>query len=421
MKSRIYYGWWVVLSMIPANLVHAGAMFYIFGIFYDPLLEAFGWSRSQTATALSIYLVTVGLSAPAVGRLTDRFGPRRLIGTGAFVGGIVFFLISRVTSLWQFYLFYFIQGFAFAACGLVPVSTALANWFDKKRGTAIGIAMTGISLGAFTITPAGGFVIQHFGWQSTYVFLALVSWVLVLPPVLFVMRDRPEQMGLLPDGLDPGQAVLNASADAGDAPAQSQRSVNWTPGQAARVPHFWLISFSYLVIHLSFGSVLTHQIVYLTDQGIAMASAAAALGLTGGIGGGGKVFFGYLTDRFSPRLIAPLCAALQAIGIAILLFTHSMPLVWVFAVVFGFCMGGHAAVIPVVVGYLFGVGSFGTIYGIVSIFAAMGVAIAPVLAGMAYETLGNYFLIFSGCIAASIASAILLLWSITGITRKWKT
>jgi len=153
MKSKIYYGWWVVSSMIPANLIHAGAMFYVFGIFYDPLLKEFGWTRSQVAAALSIYLVTVGLSGPVVGRLTDRFGPRKLIGIGALLGGIVFALLSRISSLWQFYFLYFLQGITFAGCGLVPVNTSLASWFIKKRGTAIGVAMAGVSLGAITVTP----------------------------------------------------------------------------------------------------------------------------------------------------------------------------------------------------------------------------------------------------------------------------
>ncbi|MBW2201625.1 MAG: MFS transporter [Deltaproteobacteria bacterium] len=418
MKSKIYYGWWVVLSMIPANLVHAGAMFYIFGIFYDPLLTAFGWNRSQVATALSIYLVTVGFSAPVAGRLTDRFGPRKLIGIGAFIGGIAFFFISRITSLWEFYFLYFIQGLAFAGCGLVPVTTALANWFDKKRGTAIGIAMTGISLGAITITPVGGLVLENFGWQTTYLFLALISWILVLPPVIFVMRDRPEQMGLFPDGMEPQSNLIDETGNTVDRIEDKITDKSWKPGQAIRSVHFWLISMSYLIIHISFGAILTHQIVYLTDKGISMASAAVALALTGGIGGAGKLFFGYISDKSSPRLIAPLCAALQAIGIVLLLLTNSMAMVWVSAVVFGFCMGGHAAIIPVVVGYIFGVGSFGAIYGMISIFSAMGIAIAPILAGVAYETLGNYFLIFSGCILASVFAAILLFWSIASISEK---
>jgi MFS family permease len=178
-----------------------------------------------------------------------------------------------------------------------------------------------------------------------------------------------------------------------------------------------MICFSYLVIHIAFGSVLTHQIVYLTDRGIAITAAAAILGLTGGIGGAGKLFFGYISDKSSPKIVAPLCAALQAIGIVILLFTKSMFMVWIFAIVFGFCMGGHAAIIPVVVGNLFGLGSFGTIYGIVGMCAAMGASLGPILAGIAFVTFGNYYLVFSGCIAASLGAALLLYWSIASILR----
>lgn len=403
--------------MIPANLVHAGAMFYIFGIFYDPLFNTFGWSRSQVAVALSIYLVAVGFSGPIAGRLTDRFGPRKLIGYGALAGGIIFLLTSRVTALWQFYVLYFFQGLAFAGCGLVPVNTALANWFNKKRGTAIGVAMTGISLGAITIVPLGGIVMERYGWQSTYIFLSVVTWVLVLPAVLFIMRDNPKQMGLLPDGKTPDMVVENGSDDQMESTVENLLDNSWTLSQAARSGYFWMAILSYMMVHIAFCSVLTHQIVYLTDIGISMASAAAALGLTGGIGGLGKLFFGYASDKSSIKLIAPLCAILTSIGIILLLMTKTTAMVWVFVVVFGFCMGGHAAIVPVVVGRLFGLSSYGTIYGIFSMFIASGVAAAPLIAGMAYEMLGNYFLIFSLCVLMLILGAIFLFWSIVSIMK----
>jgi sugar phosphate permease len=413
MKRKIYYGWWVVISMMPAALIQSGAMFYIFGIFYDPFLKEFGWSRSEVSVALSIYLLTYGFASPVVGRLTDRFGPRRLIGIGAVAGGLAFMILGRATALWQIYALYFFQGLAFSGCGLIPINTALANWFHRKRGTAMGIAMTGISLGALIITPLGGMILAHFGWRSTYLFLGLLTWGLVPPLVLFVMRDRPEQKGLLPDGRIPESG---SPADSGKPPGRDSKEIpdfSWTPTQAVRSLHFWMIGLSYLIIHIAFCSVLTHEIVYLTDKGISVAVAAAALGLTGGAGGAGKLFFGYFSDKLSPRIIAPLCAALQVIGMALLLMTHSNAMVWVSAVVFGFCMGGHAAVIPVVVAYVFGVGSFGAIYGGISMGASMGTAIAPVLAGIAYETLGNYTVLFSGCILASLVAAGLLYWAVS--------
>jgi sugar phosphate permease len=408
MKSKIYYGWWVVVSMMPAALIQSGAMFYSFGIFYDPFLKEFGWSRSEVSLALSIYLLTYALSSPVVGRLTDRFGPRRLIGTGAVVGGLAFMLLGRTTALWQIYALYFIQGLAFSGCGLIPVNTALVNWFRLKRGTAMGIAMTGISLGAIIITPLGSMILTNHGWRAAYLFLGFLTWGLVLPPVLFVMKDRPEQMGLFPDGRTPETGASHDFRNSSTPGPSAISDISMTPGQALRSIHFWMISLSYLIIHIAFCSILTHEIVFLTDKGISVAVAAAGLGLTGGAGGAGKLFFGYFSDKSSPRIIAPLCAALQAIGMVFLLFTHSNTMVWVSAVIFGFCMGGHAAVIPLVVGYVFGVGSFGAIYGGISMGASIGTAMAPLLAGFAYETLGNYTILFLGCIIASLGSAVLL-------------
>lgn len=410
MKNKVFYGWWVVLSVIPATLVHAGALFYIFGIFYQPLMHEFGWSRATVAAALTIYLLSVGFCGPLIGKLADRFGPKKLIGYGAFFGGILFILLSRIDTLWQFYGLYFLHGIAFAGCGNVPVNTALTNWFDKKRGRAIGIAMAGVSLGAIIITPAGGFVLEHFGWRNTYLFLALISWVLVLPPLLWIMKDKPQELGLLPDGAPP--AADNSTTKAWvPTIGQETPAKPWTLGTAARTAPFWLICLAYFFIYLPIGSVLGHQIVYLTDMGITMASAAAALGITGGMGGVGKIVFGLLSDRFSPKQVTVLCAVLQGVGIILLLNAESMPLVWVYAVFFGFCMGGHLALQPLIVGHFFGIQSFGLLYGIVSMAGALGTSSGPVIAGMAFDIFGTYQGVFTGCVVLSWMAAIAIFCS----------
>ncbi len=411
LKKKIFYGWWVVASVMPATLIHAGALFYVFGIFYQPLLNEFGWSRGKVGAALTIYLLSVGFCGPLIGKLTDRFGPKQLIGWGAFFGGIIFILLSRTQALWQFYGLYFMHGIAFAGCGNVPVNTALTNWFEKKRGKAIGIAMAGVSLGAILITPAGGYVLERFGWRTAYIFLAVITWVLVLPPIAFIMKNKPREMGLLPDGTPAATSQPESQGLSGASAVAAPAFRQWTLGALSRTLPFWLICLAYLFIYIPIGSVLGHQIVYLTDMGISRASAAAALGITGGMGGVGKIVFGLLSDKFSPKQVTIICAVMQGVGILILLFAHAMPLVWVYAVFFGFCMGGHLALQPLMVGHFFGIGSFGTIYGIVGMAGAFGSAAGPVLAGMAFDLFGTYQGIFTGCIGLSFMAAIAVYFS----------
>jgi sugar phosphate permease len=406
LKRKIFYGWWVVASVMPSRLIQAGALFYIFGIFYKPLLNEFGWSRGKVATALTIYLLSVGLFGSLIGKLTDLFGAKKLIGWGAFFGGILFFLLSRINTLRQFYLLYFLHGIAFSCCGNVPVNTALTNWFERRRGSAIGIAMAGVSLGAIIITPTGGFILEHFGWRNTYIYLALITWLLVLPPTIFVMKNKPQDMGLLPDGEIPSDIIYKNGIPSKMPTIERSPMYPWTLGEILRIGPFWLICIAYVLLYIAIGAVLGHQIVYLTDMGISMATAAAALGATGGMGGIGKIVFGVLSDKFSPKKVTVICAVAQGVGIILLLCAKSMPLVWLYAIFFGFCMGGHLALQPIIVAYFFGVGSFGTIYGIVLMAGAIGSALGPMVAGACFDLFGTYNGIFAACVFSSFLAAV---------------
>jgi MFS family permease len=407
-EKKVFYGWWNVAAMFPAMLVHAGAAFYVFGIFYKPLFTEFGWNRVQVAGAITIYLVTVGLSAPLIGRLADLYRPKKVIITGTVTAGIAFALLSRIDALWQFYFLYLVLGLSFSACGAVPVNTAITNWFTRKRGMAIGIAMAGVSLGAFTITPAGAYILAWAGWRVTYLFLAVVTVVLVVPPMLFAMRNTPQELGLLPDGDIPGSAISNPAAT-GHNPIPHETGADWTLRTASRTAVFWLICLSFYLIYFGIGAVLQHQIMFLTDMGIPLTAAAFALGVTGLIGGLGKIVIGLICDRFSAKHVTAFCFALQALGILILLFAKSMTVVWIFAVVFGFSMGGQLALQPIMVGYFFGLRSFGTIYGIVLMAGAVGTATGPILAAMIYNAAGSYFYAFSSCVAAALVASIMVI------------
>ncbi|MFC1895529.1 MFS transporter [Thermodesulfobacteriota bacterium] len=406
MRKKMFYGWWVIMSLMPTNLVHAGALFYVFGVFYRPLLEEFGWTRAEVGGGLTIFMLTLGLSSPVIGKITDRFGSRKVIISGALIGGTIFLLLSRIHALWQFYALYFAHGLAFCACGVVPVITAITNWFEKRRGLATGIAMAGISLGAFTVTPVGGFVLMHYGWRATYVFLGLLAWILVIPPVLLVARNKPQDMGLLPNGADSDSSGSRTSPTSEDGFEETYVPLNL--GQLARTAPFWFLNIAFFFVYIGIGSVLGHQIAFLTDMGIPITKAAVALGVTGGIGGLGKISFGLFSDRFSPRRVAPINFMLQGVGILILLYAKSMPLVWVYAVVFGFSMGGQLALAPLLIVEFFGIGSFGTLYGVISLASAIGAAMGPVLGGLAYDLLGSYFNAFLGCVAACVVASVLI-------------
>jgi MFS family permease len=351
--------------------------------------------------------LTVGLSSPLVGKLTDLYGPKNVVLAGAAAAACVFALLSRIDALWQFYGLYFLLGLSFAACGGVPVNTAISGWFTKRRGLAVGIAMAGVSLGAFVITPAGAYIMGGFGWRATYLFLAVVTFALAVPPVVFLMKDTPQEVGLLPEGVDgPVDAAGLNNGKAGTAGAVA--GPEWTLGMASKTGAFWMIAAAFFLIYFGIGAVLQHQINFLGDMGISLTAAAVALGVTGGIGGFGKISFGLICDMFSTKSVTVFCFTLQALGIILLLFAKSMAMVWIFVVVFGFAMGGQLCLQPLIVGHFFGLRSFGTIYGVILMAGAIGTATGPILAALAYAAAGSYYGAFAGCVATSLLASALI-------------
>jgi sugar phosphate permease len=408
MKPKLFYGWWVILALLPACLVHSGAPFYVFGIFYKPFIEEFGWSRAEIALTMTIYLLTMGLSSPVIGKLTDIFSPRKMIIAGAVVGGIGFILVSKVTALWQLYVLYFIIGWAYSACGAIPVSAVVARWFVDKRGLALGIAVAGISLGGFIIAPTGAFFMEAFGWRPTFLFLAATSFIVVIPPTLLIVRNTPQEMGLSPYGEPPQPASASADQAARATPFTMEPEGHWSLADAVKTPTFWLICLAFCLVYLGVGTVLQHQIMHLSDMGVPLTAAAVALGLTGAVGATGKIALGFICDKIAAKYAAVFCFALQALGILFLFFATSMPLIWVFVFIFGFAMGGQYALQPLVTVYFFGLRSFATIYGIVYMSSALGSALGPLAAAYVYDVTGTYRVAFAVCVGAGLLASLII-------------
>lgn len=408
MKKKIFYGWWILAAILPACVVHAGAPFYAFTIFYKPFALEFGWTRSEAALAITIFMLTMGMTSPLIGKLTERFGPKTVILAGAVAGGICFLLASKINSLWQLYLLYFAIGWSYSACGAIPVNAIVARWFSEKRGLAIGIAVAGISLGGFIIAPASAYILTTFDWRITYIFLGLTSFVLVIPPLLLVVKNSPQEMGLSPYVIkSPVNDIKNPHKQTDETPACHEK--NWTVAEALRTSVFWIICAAVFMIYIGIGSVLQHKINYLNDMGISITAAALALGLTGAIGALGKIAFGFICDRFPAKYVAACCFATQGLGIILLIFADSMPMIWLFVLIFGFSMGGQYALQPLVTIYFFGLRSYATIYGLVYMSSAIGASLGPPLTAFAYDLYGNYIYAFAVCAIAAMVASLLIL------------
>jgi sugar phosphate permease len=386
-----FYGVWIVAGCFVLLFLFAGAGFYSFSIFIEPLESEFGWSRSAISFAMSLYMILHGVTGPFVGHAVETHGPKKVMTLFALLSGAAFILVSFTASLWSFYLAYVLLSLATTGIGFIPVSSVLARWFVRRRGTAIGFAMVGISAGGLVMAPVVAFIISHFGWRTAFVFLGLLVWILALPVTLFVMKGNPAEIGLLPDGDEPGSgAAGEPHAPADHAASPSAAEEGWPLRAAVRTRAFFWIATTFFLGPVAQMGMLQHQVPLIVEAGISQAAAATALGLTAGLGGLGKLCFGRISEVLPFRYAIVLCFGLQALGVFVLFNAESIAMVWIYVAIFGFSMGGVIVLLPLVVAHFFGLTAFGVIMGTLSLILALGNASGALISGLIHDLFGSY-------------------------------
>ena len=248
-RRKIFYGWWIVLSSAIVNLIAGGTVYYGSTVFFNPIRSTFGWSAAVTSVAFSLRGLETGLLDPIVGFLVDRVGPRKLMFLGWSITGLGFILMSRINSLWAFY-----GSFILLATGLcfgtsVVTSTAIANWFTRKRSRAIAFQYAGIGASGLLV-PLLALLIVQFGWRETLVFVGIAAWVIGIP-LSSLMRHKPGQYGYLPDGetkppINEPTNVPNRHSSSEIAEQDSGSAASeFTAKTALRTRVFWLIAFTF--------------------------------------------------------------------------------------------------------------------------------------------------------------------------------
>lgn len=399
-NARIFYGWYIVAACFALCFLFAGAGFYSFSIFIRPIENEFGWDRSQIALTMSIYLIVGGLAGPPLGQLIQKYGPKRVMNICAIGAGACFMLVSLTRSLWYFYTTYALLAVTVCGIGVVPISSLLSNWFERRRGTALGVAMVGISAGGLLLAPAVGLITAIYGWKFSFLIMGLLVWAVALPAINLVIKDRPADMGLQPDGRP---HTSTASADC----ATRIGIKGWDAPAVFQSRSFWCIFIAFWLAPMAQMGVLQHQVPLLMDTGASEAAAALALGVTAGIGGLGKLGFGRISESWPFRYVMLLCFGLQALALFLLLTTHGPIMVWVYAVTFGFGMGGIVVLMPMVVGHYYGLRAYGVILGVLWVGNSIGGAMGTYLSGLIYDHLGDYqyaLFIFLAAYLISIAA-----------------
>ena len=378
-----------------------------FGIFIKTIQEAMGWGRAQIVAAFTIYVLIQGLFSPFIGRFVETIGARRIICAGSFIAMAGFLILSRMNSLGLFYLGYILVGIGFTAAGPFTASYVVSHWFAAKRGRAIGIMSMGIGCGSVTAPPLVALLlIPHLGWSNAYVFLAVVNAAIIVPLSIFVVRSKPADLGLFPDGVKPS-ADPGHRADNHSAAARPSTQESLTLRMALSTAAFWFIGLSLFLNHTHLGvnvSVYPH----LRDMSFSAGIAASVISTQGMMVFLGMFFFGWICDKIKAQYASAIGLGLVATGIAILITVGPGSPKWylfLYAVIMGFGVGSWMPTMSMLTSSIFGIASYGAIFGVVSMFQCLGGATGPLLAGYIYDRTHIYrwaFLI----ILAMVISAI---------------
>ena len=377
-NATLFLGWRMVAVAFLVDFIAVGFFFYSYGIFFKAIAVEFGDSRFGVSIGVTVTQGVGALLAPFIGRALDRFPLKNVMACGAISMGTGFGLLGLVQTPLQFYLVLGVfVGFGAGAMGQLATSKLVSNWFVLKRGSALGIAATGISVSGVIMPAISAWIIATFGWREAFMTYGLITFLVVVPVVLRLVISRPEDVGLLPDG-----ATEKDSLPPPKPPLRTRDFLSQ--------PNFWVLL---TVIGLLFciqSATLIHMVPKLTDSGLSLVAASGIASATAGFGIMGKLIFGALVDRWDVRHALWLGIGFQFVGQLMMVFMEGHLAFLIGACFFGFGMGGVVPMQGAVVGAAFGRESFGRVLGAMRPpMAVLHLAGTP-FAGWVYDVTGSY-------------------------------
>lgn len=395
MPRRPFYGWYLVVGLGVTTIVSYGISQYLFGVLLVPIQKDLHWSRATISGAFSLGLVLSGFLGLLVGRLVDRYGARTLMSAGSILGALSLFLLSRVTEVWQFYLLWAgLLGVAMALTLYSVTFVIVANWFQRRRGTAMAVLTVIGGLSSPIYIPFAGLLVARLGWRSALLVLGATALLVALPIHALLVRRRPEDIGLLPDG--------DSMPEGHDAESISGHSLR----EAFRRPAFWTLMTAGALSSAAYSVLLAHVVAYLIGRGYDQVLAAGVLGLAGLASLPGRFIFNVVSDRFGPQPLLGLCLLFQGLSVLILMAAGPFPFLLAFIVVYGSAFGAISPLRASVLADHFGRVAYGVISSVVALPSGIFAGIGPFLAGLLYDVYGDYRLAFSLTTAAFLGASL---------------
>jgi MFS family permease len=394
----VYYGWVLIVTLGITETISWGVLYYAFTVYLAPMQAELGWSRGEITGAFSLAVLLAGLAAIPVGRWLDRHGPRLLMSVGSIVATLLVVGWSRVSTVPQLYVLWAAIGLTMSATLYDPAFATASRWFERRRVQALTVITLMAGFASTIFIPLSAALVQRQGWRDSLLTLALILAVGTIVPHVILLRRRPQDLGLHPDG-----APSAVDAD------HQRRRVDMAAGQAVRHASFRWLTAAFWLATIATAAVGIHLLPYLQDRGYDAAFAAAVVGSLGAMQVVARLTLAPFGNRLSPRVLGVGVLALQPLALIILLLVRSTPGLLVFVLLFGAQRGLSTLVRPALVADLYGAARFASIAGVLTFSLALAQAVAPFGAGAAYDALHSYEPIFWGLTIVSAIAVLALL------------
>ncbi len=405
LPKRLFYGWYVAIACGVLMFVGVGVGYYGLPIFLKPLKDGHGWSTAEVSLAPAIYFCVAGATAAFVGPLIDRRGPMLFMLTGMIVNGVSGAAIGLVDELWQLYAVYFVFAVAYGFSSGVAVNAIMTRWFIRKRALAMSVSSTGVSLGGVVIAPVASYLIGLGGLELATPILGSIVILAGLPVVLLVLAWDPKSMGLKPDGDERPIPVRNVQLSA----ANQLRP--WSRSQAMHTLSFWALLIAFLLVLVAQTGYIIHQVSFLQERLGSRSEAAFTISVTAAGSIIARLVVGIFADNVDRRLLTFGLFVVQGTCVLLIIHTENILATWALTLVFGFTIGNVYMMQSLLVGEIFGMVSFGSIYGLISAAGQIGSGIGPIGIGLLHDQGGGYSVPFTVTALITYVAAVVVLFA----------
>ena len=398
-KSKIHYGWFVVLASFLIMSVGWGSVYNCSSLFIQPITEELGFSRSQfnvTMTIRAAAQVVISLIAGKIFR-QSRILTIMKVGTIILIGS--FFMNSLAHTLIEFYLISTLLSIAMALITILPISIILSNWFQTGRGSALGLAFMGSGVGGMILSALTGVWIEAYGWRAAYRILSVLMVVFVIPSVFVIIKVKPEDMGLAAIGAHENSEALQ----------QAGEIKGLTLNEAMRTPTFWALNFAAILLTIAINGLMLNVAPHLSNIGYSITFSANIVALTMGSLALGKFFLGKLFDKAGIQASVVIASSANILALIGLIFATSYFGLGL-TILFVGVGCAFATIAPSVLSIeLYGRKDYNAIFGVMTAIGSLGSVLGPIITGVMYDASGDYYSSFKLSITFSVIALILYL------------